>query len=523
MFSVDLENLEGDVAPAMATHFGVGGSIRIRFKDHQAFARLEHTRSRLCQAQGFAIELSVRRQIPDADPNPDLGDAAMPGWHQRHAIAFRISQCAGRCQALPGDQQFSIAAGRRIRQGAFVMINLEDAAKDVVAMLVLSAPDRQHMIQGHTRLTLPERQHRLEVIGGEADVEPGFGELHGFLTCTSSLPVEWVSSNKCFREPSMKAAIYYENGPPDVLRYEDVPDPQCHPKGILIRVEAVSIEGGDTLNRHGGPLMTNPHVVGYQAAGTIIEVGAEVTHMKVGQKVATTGGWGSHAELRAVSAKTAWVIPDGMDVRHAAVIPVTFGTADDCLFEFGRLQKGETVMIQAGASGVGVAAIQLAARAGASMILATASSDERLEKLKAIGLTHGINYKTHDVVQEVMRLTDKKGVNVIVDSVGGPTLQSSIGSLAYRGRVSMVGAAGREPMRVDVGSMMGGNRTLSGVFLGAEIATDRVQKNIAKLIADVASGELKVMIDRTFPLSEAAAAHRYIESRQAVGRVLLIP
>ena len=90
----------------------------------------------------------------------------------------------------------------------------------------------------------------------------------------------------------MKAAVYYENGPPDVLRYEDVPDPQCHPKGIVIRVEAVSIEGGDTLNRHGGPLMTNPHVVGYQAAGTIIEVGTEVTHLKVGQKVATTGGWG---------------------------------------------------------------------------------------------------------------------------------------------------------------------------------------------------------------------------------------
>jgi NADPH2:quinone reductase len=321
----------------------------------------------------------------------------------------------------------------------------------------------------------------------------------------------------------MKAAVYYENGPPEVLKYEDVPDPQCHPKGILVRVEAISIEGGDTLNRFRGPLMTNPHVVGYQAAGTIVEVGSEVTNFQVGDRVATTGGWGSHAELRAVSAKTAWRIPDNLDARLAAVIPVTFGTADDCLFEFGRLKKGEVVLVQAGASGVGVAAIQLAARAGASMVLATASSDERLEKLKAYGLTHGINYKTHDVVQEVMRLTDKKGADVIVDSVGGPTLQSSILSLAYRGRVSMVGQAGREPMTVDVGSMMGGNRSLSGVFLGAEIATDRVQQNIQRLIDDVARGELKVVIDREFPLSEAAAAHRYIESRQAVGRVLLIP
>jgi NADPH2:quinone reductase len=187
------------------------------------------------------------------------------------------------------------------------------------------------------------------------------------------------------------------------------------------------------------------------------------------------------------------------------------------------MKKGEIVLVQAGASGVGVAAIQLAARAGAAMILATASSDARLEKLKDLGLTHGINYREKDVATEVARLTDKHMADVIVDSVGGPTLQSSINSLAYRGRVSMVGQAGREPMKVDVGSMMGGNRSLSGVFLGAEITGDRVHDNIQRLIGDVARGDLKVVIDRTFPLSEAAEAHRYIESRQAVGRVLLIP
>lgn len=321
----------------------------------------------------------------------------------------------------------------------------------------------------------------------------------------------------------MKAAVYYENGGPEVFKYEDVSDPECHRKGIVIRVEAVSIEGGDTLNRFRGPLVTRPHIVGYQAAGEVVQVGEEVTDIRVGQKVVTTGGFGSHAELRAVPARTAWVIPEGMDVKQAAVIPVPFGTADDCLFEFGRMKKGEIVLVQAGASGVGVAAIQLAARAGAAMVLATASSNERLERLKPLGLTHGINYRTHDVAQEVARLTDKHMADVIVDSVGGATLQSSINSLAYRGRVSMVGQAGREPMKVDVGSMMGGNRSLSGVFLGAEITTDRVHDNIQKLIDDVAKGELKVLIDREFPLSEAAEAHRYIESRQAVGRVLLIP
>ena len=320
----------------------------------------------------------------------------------------------------------------------------------------------------------------------------------------------------------MKAAVYYETGDPSVLKYEDVPDPVCHPKGVVIRVEAVSIEGGDTLNRGRGMLATTPHIVGYQAAGEIVEVGSEVTNLKVGQKVATSDAYGSHAELRAVRARSAWPIPDGFSPKLASVIPVAFGTADDCLFEFGHLKQGETVLVQAGASGVGTAAIQLAKRAGAR-VFATASSDERLAKLKDLGLDEGINYRTHNVVQEVMRLTDKKGVDLVVDSVGGSTLQGSIPSLGYRGRCSMVGAAGREPMNIDVSSLMGGNRTLQGVFLGAEIATDRAHDNIQRLIDEAARGELKVVIDREFPLSEAAAAHAYIESRQAVGRVLLIP
>ncbi|HEX4183912.1 MAG TPA: zinc-binding alcohol dehydrogenase family protein, partial [Caulobacteraceae bacterium] len=214
----------------------------------------------------------------------------------------------------------------------------------------------------------------------------------------------------------MKAAVYYENGDPSVLRYEDVPNPQCHPKGVIIRVEAVSIEGGDTLNRQGGPLVTRPHIVGYQAAGEIVEVGEAVTHLRVGQKVATSNAYGSHAELRAVPARSAWVVPDGFDVKFASVMPVAFGTADDCLFEFGLLKAGETVLVQAGASGVGVAAIQLAKRAGAR-VLATASSDARLEQLKPLGMDEGINYKTHDVRDEVMRLTDRKGVDLVVDPV----------------------------------------------------------------------------------------------------------
>ncbi|WP_395444000.1 zinc-binding alcohol dehydrogenase family protein [Caulobacter sp. UC70_42] len=320
----------------------------------------------------------------------------------------------------------------------------------------------------------------------------------------------------------MKAAVYYETGAPDVFRYEDVPDPVCHPQGVVIRVEAVSIEGGDTLNRGGGQMAGSPHIVGYQAAGEIIEVGAEVSHLKVGQKVVTVNAFGSHAELRAVPARNAWPIPDGFDIQKASAIPVPFGTAHECLFGAGLLKAGETVLVQAGAGAVGLAAIQLAKQAGAT-VLASASSDERLERLKAFGMDHGVNYRRDDLVEQVMKLTGGNGVDLVVDPVGGATLQGSLGALGYRGRISLVGNAGREPMKVDVSSLMGGNRSLTGVFLGAEIMTDRVHDMIQEMIDRAAKGELEVVIDRTFPLSEAAAAHAYIESRQAVGRVLLIP
>lgn len=320
----------------------------------------------------------------------------------------------------------------------------------------------------------------------------------------------------------MKAAVYYETGAPDVFRYEDVAAPVCHPQGVVIRVEAVSIEGGDTLNRGGGQMAGSPHIVGYQAAGEVIEVGGEVTHLTVGQKVVTVNAFGSHADLRAVPARNAWPIPDGFDIQKASAIPVPFGTAHECLFGAGRLKAGETVLVQAGAGAVGLAAIQLAKQAGAT-VLASASSDERLERLKAFGMDHGVNYRRDDLVEQVMKLTGGKGVDLVVDPVGGATLQGSLGALGYRGRISLVGNAGREPMKVDVSSLMGGNRSLTGVFLGAEIMTDRVHDMIQEMIDRAAKGELEVVIDRTFPLSEAAAAHAYIESRQAVGRVLLIP
>ncbi len=323
----------------------------------------------------------------------------------------------------------------------------------------------------------------------------------------------------------MKAAAYSRTGGPEVLEYIDVPDPVVRDGGVLITVEAVGIQGGDVLNRAGGEMVTRPHVVGYQAAGRIRELGAGVTGLEVGQPVVATMAFGSHAELVSVPASVVYAIPDGLSTEQAAGVPIEFGTADDCLFEFGHLDHGQTVLVQAGAGGVGLAAIQLAKQAGAAMVVATASSEGRLAPLRELGMDEGIDYTTEDVAARVRQLTDGRGVDLVVDPVGGRTLEASIASLAYRGRISWVGRAGRDPSPPEVWPLMERNATLTGVFLGAEIAVHptRVRSMIERLLQRVADGELRVVIDRVFPLADAAGAHHHIESRRALGRVVLRP
>jgi NADPH2:quinone reductase len=221
---------------------------------------------------------------------------------------------------------------------------------------------------------------------------------------------------------------------------------------------------------------------------------------------------------------SAWPIPDGMDAAVAACVPIAFGTAQECLFTAGNLQRGQTALIQAGAGGVGMAAIQLAKHAGAT-VLATASSDEKLERLREFGLDHGINYAREDFVQRTLELTDGRGAHVVLDSVGGQTLADGVGALAYRGTLVSVGLAARAGSNIEARSLWEKNNTLRGVFLGGALLNEypRLRAMIAELIERVAKGELRVHIDRTFALSEAAAAHAYIESRAAFGRVVMRP
>ena len=156
------------------------------------------------------------------------------------------------------------------------------------------------------------------------------------------------------RSRLMKAAVIDEVGGPDVLRYADVPEPEVRRGGLVIEVKAIGLEGGDLINRREGVLVNRPHVVGYQASGVVREVGDGVDSFVPGQRVVSMMMHGSHAELAGVTARKTWSLPDSVSFEDAAAIPVEFGTASDCLFEFGRLQKGEVVLIQAGAGGVGL-------------------------------------------------------------------------------------------------------------------------------------------------------------------------
>ncbi|KAB0569509.1 quinone oxidoreductase family protein [Brucella pituitosa] len=318
----------------------------------------------------------------------------------------------------------------------------------------------------------------------------------------------------------MKAAIYDHPGPPEVLRYSDVPDPICPSNGVLIRVAAAAIEGGDLINRASAQPPHPAFIVGFAAAGEIIAIGENVSDRHVGQKVTSFDLAGSHAELRAVAASRTWLVPEGLDMPAAAALPIAFGTAHHCLFARGNLNRGETVLIQAGAGGVGVAAIQLAHRAGAT-VLATVSGAERAERLIGLGLDYVIDHHSVDVIDTVMRLTGGRGVDLVIDPVGA-TLQNSLAALRSEGRLVFVGNAGGSVLSIDLWPALQANQSLLGVFMGTQLEKPEVHATISRMLELAATGDLEVVVDKIFPLANAAAAHAYAENTSILGRVIIV-
>jgi NADPH:quinone reductase-like Zn-dependent oxidoreductase len=319
----------------------------------------------------------------------------------------------------------------------------------------------------------------------------------------------------------MKAALYDVNGPPSVLYYGDAPDPVPGAGEVLVAVEAISLEGGDAISRRVRKPAAPGYVVGYQAAGRVVGLGPGAQRFKVGDRVATFAGAGSHGALRAVPEATAWKVPDGLDIRTASTIPVTFGTADDALFEFGGLKAGETVLITGSTGGVGLAAVQLARDAGA-VVIGVGSDEARLEKVRALGARHTIDYRSDDVPAKARELTGGKGVDLVVDMVGAG-LDGLLSAARYRGRLVFVGAASGEAPKVDAMRLLVNGQAFIGTLFGLEIHTERAREMIERHLAGAAAGRLQMPIDKVFPLSEPAAAHTHLETGHPFGRVLMVP
>ncbi|ADY67799.1 MULTISPECIES: zinc-binding alcohol dehydrogenase family protein [Agrobacterium tumefaciens complex] len=319
----------------------------------------------------------------------------------------------------------------------------------------------------------------------------------------------------------MKAAVYDEAGHPGVLRYRDVADPKAGPDDVVIATAAISIEGGDLINRRSVAPPCPSWIVGYAASGRVVEVGANVSNRKVGDEVTAFNMQGSHAELWAVPANHTWVVPSGVDAASAAAVPISFGTAHHCLFAKSGLRSGETVLIQAAAGGVGLAAVQLAAQAGARVI-AIASGERRLEIISSLGADHVIDRASSDVVEAVQQITNGKGADLVIDPVGA-TLPMSLAATAHEGRLVFVGNAGGGGLSLDLWPAMQSNQTLHGVFMGPLLERHDVRSTIDDLLIALGKGNIQVIIEKTFPLSQARDAHDFAEKAKPLGRIIMTP
>jgi NADPH2:quinone reductase len=324
----------------------------------------------------------------------------------------------------------------------------------------------------------------------------------------------------------MKAAVINEYGDEGVLTYQDMPDPAIGADEVLIRVRAASINRGDFGRRAGFfQAGTPPLVIGWDIAGDVVEVGANVTNLRAGQRVVSQVMGGGYAELAAAPANATVPMPDGISYDEAASLPVAWLTAWIALLDTAALKPGETALIQSVSSGVGMAGVQIAKNVGgASLVLTTAGSDEKCKRGLELGADYAINYSTGDFLAEVLAKTNGRGVDVALDMIGGETFAKTQQALAEGGRMVSVGRAGGVGGEVDQALAERKHQTITTGWLVFTIKPrEQLSTDLAKIMDAIAAKKLNPLIDRVFPLSEAAEAHRYIAGRNQFGKVLLRP
>jgi len=325
----------------------------------------------------------------------------------------------------------------------------------------------------------------------------------------------------------MRAVEISKPGPPEVLKPVERPDPAPATGEVLIRVAAAGVNRPDVLQRRGAypPPPGASDLPGLEVSGTIEALGERVTEWRVGDRVCALLSGGGYATLCVVPAVQCLPVPPSMDFVSAAAIPETFFTVWTNVFDRGRLKSGETALFHGGSSGIGTTAIQLAVARGCR-VFATAGSDEKCRACEQLGAERGINYRTEDFVSVIKDLTGGRGVDLILDIVGGDYIARDLVALAVDGRLVVIGFMGGDTATLDFRRILGRRLTVTGSTLRPRSAAEKgeiaaaLRREVWPLLEN---GTVKPVVYRTFPLDDAASAHRLMESSEHVGKIVLVP
>ena len=340
----------------------------------------------------------------------------------------------------------------------------------------------------------------------------------------------------------MKAVRMHQFGGPEVLVYEEVPDPQPRKDQVLVRIRACALNHVDVWARKGLPGVKLPHILGADIAGEIVEIGEYVTGFKTGQRVllspmhycghcakcvaglqnqcreftvlgnAVDGG---DCELIAVPAANVIPIPDTLDFNQAASVPLVFLTAWHMLVGRAAIRPGQIVLILGASSGVGIAAIQIA-KLFHCRVITTAGDETKLEKARALGADFGINHYKQRISEEVRRITEKQGVDIVFEHVGAATWDESVKSLKSGGTLVTCGATTGPNAGIDLRHLFARQLTVLGSYMGT-------MGELYEVLGHVFAGRLKPVVDSTFPLKDLRAAHEYLEGSKMFGKVVVNP
>jgi putative PIG3 family NAD(P)H quinone oxidoreductase len=325
--------------------------------------------------------------------------------------------------------------------------------------------------------------------------------------------------------PTVRAVVITAPGGPEVLQIRDVPDPEPAPGEVLLDVAAAGINRADILQRQGHyppPPGASPYL-GLECSGTVAALGAGVSGVRVGQPVCALLAGGGYAERVAVPTGQLLPVPAPLSLLQAAALPEAACTVWSMVFDRGRLQAGEVLLVHGGASGIGTMAIQVAHRQGATVAV-TAGSQRKLNACRGLGADILINYHEDDFVEQIRAATDGAGADVILDVMGAAYLARNVDALAQGGRLVVLGLQGGRTGEVDLARLMAVRGTITSSGLRAQDAAAKAAIVAATL--DFAwpaleSGEVRPVLDETFDLEQVAAAHERVESGEHIGKVLL--